>query len=73
MQYIQLFHLRGATILWRDPKNSRSSKSNETNFKRIVELNIVDEIIKEPIGGAHRDREMMLKIFVAHYKVTRKI
>ena len=29
--------------------------------KDLFDLNIVDEIIKEPIGGAHRDREKTLE------------
>ena len=29
--------------------------------KELFELNIVDEIIEEPIGGAHRDREKTLE------------
>ena len=29
--------------------------------KELFDLNIVDEIIKEPLGGAHRDREKTLE------------
>ena len=29
--------------------------------KELFDLNIVDEIIEEPIGGAHRDREKTLE------------
>ena len=29
--------------------------------KELFELNIVDEIIDEPIGGAHRDKEKTLE------------
>ena len=29
--------------------------------KELLDLNIVDEIIKEPIGGAHRDKEKTLE------------
>ena len=28
--------------------------------KDLLELNIIDEIISEPIGGAHRDRDLIL-------------
>ncbi len=51
-----------ATILWRDPKKTlEAAKAMKLTSKELFELNIVDEIIKEPIGGAHRDREMMLE------------
>ena len=49
-----------ASILWRDPKNFRSSNCYETNIQRFAELKIIDEIISEPSGGAHRDRETIL-------------
>ena len=29
--------------------------------KDLLELEIIDEIIPEPIGGAHRDRELILQ------------
>jgi acetyl-CoA carboxylase carboxyl transferase subunit alpha len=29
--------------------------------KDLLELNVIDEIILEPIGGAHRDTNLMLK------------
>ena len=29
--------------------------------KELFDLNIVDEIIEEPVGGAHRDREKTLE------------
>ena len=29
--------------------------------KDLLELNIIDQIIPEPLGGAHRDRDMILE------------
>ena len=29
--------------------------------KELLDLKIIDEIIKEPIGGAHRDRESIIE------------
>ena len=26
----------------------------------LVKLNVIDEVISEPLGGAHRDRDMIL-------------
>ncbi len=51
-----------ATILWRDPKKMLdAAKAMKLSAKDLLELKIIDEIIPEPVGGAHRDRELMLK------------
>jgi len=51
-----------ATILWRDPKKMLdAAKAMKLSAQDLLELQIIDEIIKEPIGGAHRDRDVMLK------------
>jgi acetyl-CoA carboxylase carboxyl transferase subunit alpha len=50
-----------ATILWRDPKKMLdAAKAMKLSAKDLLELQIIDEIIKEPVGGAHRDRDIML-------------
>ena len=50
-----------ATILWRDPKKMLdAAKAMKLSARDLLELQIIDEIIKEPIGGAHRDRNLML-------------
>ena len=51
-----------ATILWRDPKKMLdAAKAMKLSAKDLLELNIIDEIIPEPLGGAHRDRDMILE------------
>ncbi len=51
-----------ATILWRDPKKTlEAATAMKLTSKELLDLNIVDEIIKEPTGGAHRDREKTLE------------
>ncbi len=51
-----------ATILWRDPKKTlEAAKAMKLTSRELLELQIVDEIIDEPIGGAHRDREKTLE------------
>ena len=51
-----------ATILWRDPKKMLdAAKAMKLSAKDLLELQIIEEIIPEPIGGAHRDRELMLE------------
>tara|TARA_X000000368_G_scaffold402920_1_gene377322 strand:- start:30 stop:1124 length:1095 start_codon:yes stop_codon:yes gene_type:complete len=50
-----------ATILWRDPKKMLdAAKAMKLSAKDLSELEIVDEIISEPIGGAHRDKNLIL-------------
>ena len=51
-----------ATILWRDPKKMLdAAKAMKLSGKDLLELKVIDEIIKEPTGGAHRDRDLILK------------
>ena len=51
-----------ATILWRDPKKTLdAAKAMKLSSKDLFELNIIDEIIQEPTGGAHRDKNLMLE------------
>ena len=51
-----------ATILWRDPKKMLdAAKAMKLSAKDLLELQIIDEIIKEPLGGAHRDKSLILQ------------
>ena len=51
-----------ATILWRDPKKMLdAAKAMKLSAKDLLNLEIIDEIIPEPVGGAHRDRDLMLQ------------
>ena len=51
-----------ASILWRDPKKMLdAAKAMKLSAKDLLKLKIIDEIILEPLGGAHRDRDLMLK------------
>ena len=50
-----------ATILWRDPKKMLdAARAMKLSAKDLLGLNIIDEIIPEPVGGAHRDRDIIL-------------
>jgi len=50
-----------ATILWRDPKRTLdAAKAMKLSSKDLLELKVIDEIITEPVGGAHRDRDLIL-------------
>ena len=51
-----------ATILWRDPKKMLdAAKAMKLSAKDLLELDIIDEIIDEPTGGAHRDKDLILQ------------
>jgi len=50
-----------ATILWRDPKRTLdAARAMKLSSKDLLELKVIDEIIPEPVGGAHRDRDLIL-------------
>ena len=50
-----------ATILWRDPKKMLdAAKAMKLSAKDLLELKVIDEIIPEPVGGAHRDKDLIL-------------
>ena len=51
-----------ATILWRDPKKMLdAAKAMKLSSKDLLDLGIIDEIISEPLGGAHRDKSQTLE------------
>ena len=50
-----------ATILWRDPKKTlEASTAMKLSSKDLLDLQIIDEVIPEPTGGAHRDKDLIL-------------
>ena len=52
-----------ASILWRDAsKANEAAKALKLTAKDMKKLNIIDEIIQEPLGGAHRDYNKSLTL-----------
>ena len=50
-----------ASILWRDPKKTlEAADAMKLSAQDLLDLEIIDEIIKEPLGGAHRDKNALL-------------
>ena len=50
-----------ATILWRDPKKTlEAATAMKLSSEDLLNLKIIDEIIPEPLGGAHRDKSLIL-------------
>ena len=56
-----------ASILWRDPSKSlEAARAMKLTASELLKISIIDEIIEEPIGGAHRNKEKaVLSIKVA--------
>ena len=49
-----------ASILWRDPSKSlQAAEAMKLTAKDLLKLGVIDEIISEPLGGAHRDPEII--------------
>jgi len=50
-----------ASILWRDPSKSlEAAKAMKLTANELLKINIIDEIIEEPIGGAHRNKDAII-------------
>lgn len=70
-----------ASILWRDAGKAIDAATNmRITAADLLDMGIIDEIIKEPVGGAHRDPEMTFKsvgdtierLLVGYDKFSRK-
>jgi len=49
-----------SSILWRNPEETEiAADSMGLSAKRLSKLGVVDQVIKEPLGGFHRDPEPM--------------
>ncbi|MBL88003.1 MAG: acetyl-CoA carboxylase carboxyl transferase subunit alpha [Gammaproteobacteria bacterium] len=49
-----------ASIIWRDAQMAPDAASAmKLSSKELKKINIVDEIIQEPLGGAHRDYDLI--------------
>ena len=49
-----------ASIIWRSSEKApEAAEAMKVSSKELLKLNIIDEIIKEPLGGAHRDYDLI--------------
>mgnify|MGYP001182565521 CR=1 FL=1 len=52
-----------SSILWKTPdKAKEASESLSLTANRLLDLGLIHEVIKEPLGGAHRDQVAMSNI-----------
>ena len=50
-----------ASILWRDPsKTIEAAKAMKLTANELFKIRIIDEIIQEPVGGAHRNKKQVI-------------
>lgn len=50
-----------ASILWRDATRAKDAASNmKITAQDLLKLKIIDGIIAEPLGGAHRNKELII-------------
>ncbi|NMA90447.1 MAG: acetyl-CoA carboxylase carboxyltransferase subunit alpha [Amphibacillus sp.] len=62
-----------ASILWKDAtKAKEAAKSLKLNAKDLKQMNIIDDIIPEPKGGAHRDFQMQVAYLDLHISKSLK-
>ncbi len=51
-----------ASILWRDASESlKAAEAMKLTAKDLLNLNVIDEVIDEPVGGAHRDSDLTIE------------
>ncbi|MBC8038381.1 MAG: acetyl-CoA carboxylase carboxyltransferase subunit alpha [Rhizobiales bacterium] len=52
-----------ASILWRDPARAKdAAAAMKITAQDLKKLGIIDEIISEPVGGAHRGRDEVIAV-----------
>jgi acetyl-CoA carboxylase carboxyl transferase subunit alpha len=51
-----------ASILWRDSTRAKDAATNmKITAQDLSQLGVIDGIITEPVGGAHRDRATIMR------------
>ncbi|MBS5830264.1 MAG: acetyl-CoA carboxylase carboxyl transferase subunit alpha, partial [Campylobacter concisus] len=57
-----------AAILWNDPaKQEQATKSMKITADDLKNLSLIDDVINEPINGAHRDKDGAAKALVNYF------
>lgn len=52
-----------ASILWREPSRAQDAATNmKVTAQDLIQFGIIDVIISEPLGGAHRDKAAIMQI-----------
>ncbi len=57
-----------AAILWNDPlKQEQATKALKITADDLKNLNLIDDVIEEPVNGAHRDKEAAVKALASYF------
>ena len=57
-----------AAILWNDPsKQEQATKAMKITADDLKSLNLIDDVIEEPINGAHRDKDVAVKALADYF------
>jgi acetyl-CoA carboxylase carboxyl transferase subunit alpha len=57
-----------AAILWSDPsKSEQATKSMKITSEDLKELALIDDVIEEPLIGAHRDKEKTAQVLKEYF------
>ena len=57
-----------AAILWNDPlKQEQATKALKITADDLKNLNLIDDVIEEPVNGAHRDKEAAVKALATYF------
>ena len=57
-----------AAILWNDPlKQEQATKALKITADDLKNLNWIDDVIEEPVNGAHRDKEAAVKALAGYF------
>lgn len=67
-----------ASILWKDAgKNERAAESLKMQAEDLLQMEIIDDVIEEPLGGAHHDPkvvyERVKKYLLAQWNILKNI
>ncbi len=58
-----------SSILWRSwDYKEQAAESLKLTPAHMLEFGLIDEIIKEPVGGAHNDKDKIIKTLKSHIK-----
>nr|WP_315019326.1 acetyl-CoA carboxylase carboxyl transferase subunit alpha [uncultured Campylobacter sp.] len=57
-----------AAILWNDPlKQEQATKALKITADDLKNLSLIDDVIEEPVNGAHRDKEAAVKALASYF------
>ena len=59
-----------AAILWKDRSAAaKAAEALKITARNLLELNLVNEVLPEPLGGAHNDPATMKTALRTHFKL----